>query len=787
MTSTKKFFTFRKYPPCMKCTKYCINEYLTCFLCRKNFHRSCLKMTKKAFDNLAHSNSKFICSNRCYNSELPFFNSDNIDLMDFLFSDGKYPCGNCKRECTNHIACIRCSVCYKWYHHTCTKLSDMGFFDYYFFCSLSCEMYVFPFTACATESLVNDGIICAVNKKQNESKTVSDNQITADKSKKNLKSSKTLNYNPFLDIKCTYLLPKELKGDFFGEENSSLSIFHNNVRSVNKNISDVKKIFLKCDKLPDIITISETKLTASSSLPNLPGFNFENVNSPTAAGGVGIFISDHIEYVLRDDLRLNITGCEDIWIEVKLSTRSSHVKKIVVGSIYRHPGSQYNNFQESLDKTLTLLSRNDTKTVIVGDINIDLMKFNTTSKVTDYVHSILSQGFNLFIDKPTRVTSHSATCIDHVYSNLPVEDIESVILESDVSDHYSTLTKVHGLSVKNDNPDSFYRNTNLSPEQWEQFNSELEYTLACNLSLSQNDIDINYYANFITDTYKSLIKKYMPLKKKTRKQKHFSCKPWITSGIKASIDKKDELYRQSKIDPSSVPKYKAHSNMLKKLKDKAEIEYDRQKIAEYGADKSKTWRYINEIMKRKRKSKTSIKMVKDKNGDEVTDRDEICNCMNEHFSTIGKNMAEACPVCGKDPLDYLSKRVEENIELTETKRAEILELILSQDTKKACGYDEINNKIIQKTSLTAAPYLEVLFNLVMRKGIFPDCFKLAQVTPLFKGGDKSDLSSYRPISLLPALSKILEKIILVRMMFFLSEHDVLSQKQFGFRPKFTTE
>ena len=143
--------------------------------------------------------------------------------------------------------------------------------------------------------------------------------------------------------------------------------------------------------------------------------------------------------------------------------------------------------------------------------------------------------------------------------------------------------------------------------------------------------------------------------------------------------------------------------------------------------------------------------------------------------------------CQKDPLDYISKKVEESITFCETSSSEILDIIIAQDPKKACGYDEINNKIIKKTSSTVAPFLEVLFNACLSQGIYPECFKLAQVTPLFKGGDKTVLGSYRPISLLPAMSKILEKVILVRMMNFLDEHDVIAKEQFGFRPKFTTE
>ena len=104
----------------------------------------------------------------------------------------------------------------------------------------------------------------------------------------------------------------------------------------------------------------------------------------------------------------------------------------------------------------------------------------------------------------------------------------------------------------------------------------------------------------------------------------------------------------------------------------------------------------------------------------------------------------------KNPIDYITDRVEENITLCDTSCSEILDIILAQDDKKACGYDEINNKIIKKTSTVVAPFLETLFNASMKQGVFPECFKLAQVTPLFKGGDKSDLGCYRPILLLPA-------------------------------------
>ena len=229
--------------------------------------------------------------------------------------------------------------------------------------------------------------------------------------------------------------------------------------------------------------------------------------------------------------------------------------------------------------------------------------------------------------------------------------------------------------------------------------------------------------------------------------------------------------------------------MLKKLKRQAELLYDRERIAKYGNDKSKTWQHINEIMKRKKKSRTVIKSIRDKNGIKITEPKKIADCLNEHFSTVGKTMAEKLNDQEglRDPLDYIKKRIEESIEMPDSTTSEILKLIIDIDAKKACGFDEINNKIIKKTSETVAPFLKTLFNACMQQGIYPDCFKTAQVTPLFKGGDTSKLGNYRPISLLPAIGKLLEKIIFVRMMSFLQEKDILSERQFGFRPKFSTE
>ena len=74
----------------------------------------------------------------------------------------------------------------------------------------------------------------------------------------------------------------------------------------------------------------------------------------------------------------------------------------------------------------------------------------------------------------------------------------------------------------------------------------------------------------------------------------------------------------------------------------------------------------------------------------------------------------------------------------------------------------------------------------MYSGVFPDTLKIARVIPLFKSGDRNDISNYHPISLLPVISKIFEKLIHSRLISFLDKHNVLYSKQFGFRKQHST-
>ena len=105
---------------------------------------------------------------------------------------------------------------------------------------------------------------------------------------------------------------------------------------------------------------------------------------------------------------------------------------------------------------------------------------------------------------------------------------------------------------------------------------------------------------------------------------------------------------------------------------------------------------------------------------------------------------------------------------------EVMQQIASLKNKKSRGYDNISAFFIVVGAQVLANPLSYLFNLAFQFGMFPLCLKIAKVIPIFKSGDKSDISNYRPISILSTFSKILEKLMCVRTRKFLHKHSISS-------------
>jgi hypothetical protein len=100
--------------------------------------------------------------------------------------------------------------------------------------------------------------------------------------------------------------------------------------------------------------------------------------------------------------------------------------------------------------------------------------------------------------------------------------------------------------------------------------------------------------------------------------------------------------------------------------------------------------------------------------------------------------------------------------------------------KKSAGLDDISPYLLKKcTPHIIKPLLE-LVNASIREGIFPSTLKKLVVKPIYKNGTK-DANNYRPITLVPTLSKVLEKVIANQLIAFIDKHNMLNKSQFGWQ------
>ena len=187
------------------------------------------------------------------------------------------------------------------------------------------------------------------------------------------------------------------------------------------------------------------------------------------------------------------------------------------------------------------------------------------------------------------------------------------------------------------------------------------------------------------------------------------------------------------------------------------------------------------------RSNTSLPHKLKHNNTFTTNPTLIANSFNDFFSGIGKTLADQLkPSSENEHTKYLTKCLHQSLFLTPTTSFEVFNLILGLKNTKSNGKDNISAYFLKVGAKVIAAPLAQLFNYTFLLGIFPASLKIAKILPIYKSGDKSDVSNYRPISILSPISKILEKLIHVRSINFLNKHSVLLPTQYGFRANHST-
>ena len=385
-------------------------------------------------------------------------------------------------------------------------------------------------------------------------------------------------------------------------------------------------------------------------------------------------------------------------------------------------------------------------------------------------------SFKQLVEEPTRVTLTTSSIIDHVATTCARNIVEAGVHKVTLSDHYmvycirkfnGAVEKGHKMiktrKMKNFDKEAFL--ADVSGICWEQMFSETD--------------DINALVNYWSSLFSLITDKHAPITEMRVSEKY--C-PWIDKDLKALMQTRDKLKKAASKRKSQflMDSYRQVRNKVNTMNSHLKKQYYTDKISSCQGNMKESWKTINELLNKRSKS-SNIECLKDL-GTETVHKKEISNVMNNFFCSVGKDLAnKIAPV--PNPLlsgDYeVNKdRAEFNFKTIEVK--DIRAAFAKVKTAKSFGIDNISSYFLKLALPFIGNSLAALFNTSIETSQFPDSWKIARVTPIFKEGDKTEKSNYRPISVLPVISRLFEKLVFDQLYQHMKENHLFSPDQSGF-------
>ena len=577
--------------------------------------------------------------------------------------------------------------------------------------------------------------------------------------------------------RCDYVQTHTLKP-------TDLSIVQLNVHGILSKTSKILNLLNNIHEA-DIILLCETWLTPFSPTISVPGYDFHHIDRQNKrGGGVGILIKSELRHTLDIKLRFESECFENISLQIELKNG----KKLLVSSMYRPPNTDAWKFVDEYGKLLSEMKKIPNCDMVIGlDHNLDFMKSNIHKLTADFINLNLDLLMMPLITRPTRITNSTATLIDNIIVNQSMLDLcTSNVLIEDISDHLPSVVSLSGLKlskkekVKITSRDTRKRNVDallnaVNNTDWTKFTSE----------------DVNISFTKLHTELGNQLDHFVPMCTHEVNYKNLRREKWVTPGIHNSIVTSKKNYKKmlaNKKDPKIATKYHDYARLLKRLLRFAKKSYYIDRCNLYKSNTKKLWSTIHEICG-KHNDKSSMIDYLTIEGIKTYEANKISNQFAHYFSNVGKKFANKLPASVTPVSEYIGRITSnpKSIMLSPCTESELSRLINSLPNKTSHGIDEINNVLLKKISKSILPVLCTIFNKSLETGVFPELMKIAEVVPLYKGGDKSQENNYRPISLLTTMSKILEKVMYKRVYSFLNSTKQLYNKQYGFRSKHSTE
>ena len=383
------------------------------------------------------------------------------------------------------------------------------------------------------------------------------------------------------------------------------------------------------------------------------------------------------------------------------------------------------------------------------------------------------------ITLPTRVPTNAdaGSLIDNIWTNI-TQYVESIVFDCNITDHFP-IASIFPFLMGNNLVKLKFRN--FSQANTDAFVGDFEYlreSFVDSIDLHATHINLGHWLADILNQYFPLCEKFVGLKRLNT--------PWLSKRMLVCINKKHKMYRLFKYGLISRAHFNVYKNKLKTAIKCAKRSYFNQRFLLAKHNIKKTWDIINKTLNRK-KTGTLVDSLKVNNNLEFTDRREICDALNSYFVTAAHNLhsdlAGADDDIDGDFLHFIPYN-SDSIVILDSDPMEVFAVI--RDLNNSTNI-EMPTRFIKLFAEVLSPVLSRLFNECLDSGIFPNSFKIANVTPLFKSGERSDPGNYRPISVLSDLNKVYETLLLTRLISLIDAKSILSPSQYGFRNNRSTQ
>ena len=584
------------------------------------------------------------------------------------------------------------------------------------------------------------------------------------------------------DFACNSYTPFEFNEHF--QSCAEFSMIHLNARSLHTNFENISNFLSIIKNSFSVIAISETWICGLPVIPfHLDGYKFVNVDRKSGrGGGVGIFIKNDINFQRRESITHSVESdstCEYLCVDLFRQDRD----RLTVGVFYRKPSTDIKSFIHFYSETLEKLSTEKREIIMTGDFNIDLLK-STDENTNDFLNINFSFGLTPVIKYPTRITMNTASLIDNIFINTFERNLESGSFSVELTDHlpiFLVLDKTNLLTKSQHTTINFRRavtDDGVKKLQRELYEVDWSSLYSCN--------NVNTAYDLFLSKLLVLYDRNLPLCSSNNKK---SCirKPWITPGLLRYIKKKNKLYKKFLNDrsPSNQAKYKTYRNKVNNILHKVKRKYFCDKLNRTKHDIKGTWSVINKLLCKSKRNPPQYILCNDKR---IDDSQCIANEFNSYFINCCTNILTSSQVVARNDTfeGYLSDPLSKSLFLKPITESEILEITKSLKKSNSCGFDGINSNIVKKIIYSIVKPLCYIFNLSISTGNVPDKLKIAKIVPVYKKNDSHLCKNYRPISILPCFSKILEKCMYKRLYSFLIANSILTDSQYGFRSNHST-